>query len=299
MTIEEQEASINGELIRLTRESRGWVWGDLATRSCMSVRQIRQLEEGGTSSFYSVGVKVTAAKRVASLLGLTPEQVFLTPQVNVPSEAPLVLVSQTVMVSQAESDALSSVSSHSEDTGPSSTDVPVAELPQGTVSPDPVAPVEPAPELVADLAGAKSEPAPLHDSTETKPKLSLWPILGLFVAALGVAAAMRPKPEPVALESAPPVQTITEESPAPPSVGLVPASAALTDVASAPLAVVSTKPASSSASSAAVAGATASAARALASSASATAGLGASVPRAMVPASTAALPASSPGLKTP
>ena len=62
MTIEAQESAINGELIRLTRESRGWAIGDLATRSCMSIRQIRQLEEGGTSSFYSLGVKVTAAK---------------------------------------------------------------------------------------------------------------------------------------------------------------------------------------------------------------------------------------------
>lgn len=298
MTIEEQEASINGELIRLTRESRGWVLGDLATRSCMSVRQIRQLEEGGTSSFYSVGVKVTAAKRVASLLGLNPEQVFLTPEVNVPSEAPLVLVSQTVMVSQAESDALSSVSSHPEDTAPPQTDEPVTALVQEIVSPEPAAHTEPAPELVPDLVGAKNPEVPGSENTEPKPKLSLWVIVGLFVAALGVAAAMRPQTEPVALESAPPIQTISDEPPAPSSSGgLAPASAPLTEVASAPLAAVTTKPSLSNASTAAVAVASASAVRAPASTASAT--VAASAPRPMASASAAALPASSLSVKTP
>ena len=72
----QEQPFINGELLRLRRESRGWVLNDMATRACMSVKQIRQLEEGGTSAFYSVTVKVTAAKKVGALLGVTPEEVL-------------------------------------------------------------------------------------------------------------------------------------------------------------------------------------------------------------------------------
>ena len=72
----QEEIFINGELLRLRREARGWVLNDMATRACMSVKQIRQLEEGGMSSFYSGAVKVTAAKKVGALLGLSAEEVF-------------------------------------------------------------------------------------------------------------------------------------------------------------------------------------------------------------------------------
>ena len=70
---------INGELLRLGREARGWVIGDMATRACMSVKQIRQLEEGGTSAFYSPAVKMTSAKKLAGILEIAPEQVFQRP----------------------------------------------------------------------------------------------------------------------------------------------------------------------------------------------------------------------------
>ena len=72
----QEEIFINGELLRLRREAQGWVLNDMATRACMSVKQIRQLEEGGMSSFYSVAVKATAAKKVGALLGLSAEEVF-------------------------------------------------------------------------------------------------------------------------------------------------------------------------------------------------------------------------------
>jgi hypothetical protein len=38
----QEERFINGELLRLRREERGWVISDMALRSCMSVKQIRQ-----------------------------------------------------------------------------------------------------------------------------------------------------------------------------------------------------------------------------------------------------------------
>jgi transcriptional regulator with XRE-family HTH domain len=72
---------INGEAIRLKREARGWTPADLASRACLSVKQIKQLEEGGISSFYSESVKATSARRVAELLGVDWTEVFIMPEV--------------------------------------------------------------------------------------------------------------------------------------------------------------------------------------------------------------------------
>ncbi len=44
--------------------------------ACLSVRQIEQIENGESSSFYGAQVKFTAAKKVAGLLKLTPEDAF-------------------------------------------------------------------------------------------------------------------------------------------------------------------------------------------------------------------------------
>jgi transcriptional regulator with XRE-family HTH domain len=50
---------INGALLRQRREGKGWAQTDLATRACLSLRQVRQIEDGGNSSFYSESVKAT------------------------------------------------------------------------------------------------------------------------------------------------------------------------------------------------------------------------------------------------
>lgn len=317
MNIEAQESAINGDLIRLTRESRGWALGDLATRSCMSIRQIRQLEEGGTSSFYSLGVKVTAAKRVATLLGLSPEQVFASSQAHLPSESepatvsdakapsisaslqpdvPLVLVSQNVMVSQAESDALTGVSSHVDEPSDQPTDLSaeVQSAPSESVptqildEPVPVVSEQTAAETVThtELPAAKS-------------KFSFVPILVLFAAALGVAALMRPEAEPVVLESSPPVLVLPETTQA--DAPTLPASAALMPAESASAAALTAqiKPAQVTASAPAASAATPAAAvltqpRVAASSASgASVALPAPVASALRPAVTASAAASS------
>ncbi len=44
--------------------------------ACLSARQIEQIENGESSSFYGAQVKFTAAKKVAGLLKLTPEEAF-------------------------------------------------------------------------------------------------------------------------------------------------------------------------------------------------------------------------------
>jgi transcriptional regulator with XRE-family HTH domain len=321
MTIEAQESAINGELIRLTRESRGWALGDLATRSCMSIRQIRQLEEGGTSSFYSLGVKVTAAKRVATLLGLSPEQVFASPEIevhagpqfaSVPSvsapvtaqpDAPLVLVSQNVMVSQAESDALTGVSLHVDETAH-----PSVESSLDIKSSAPSLQSEPTGEAAAELS-APTAPASVSQSEAPadKPRVSFVAVLFLFAAAIGVAALMRPEVEPPALlEASPPVLAVPDAVQSDPSSASASAPVAPADSASAAASSALIKPALVGASAAAAVNASAAAVvpaltRVGASSESnaSSAQPGASGPRAAVTASAAAAPASGTSSKAP
>jgi transcriptional regulator with XRE-family HTH domain len=82
---------INGALLRMRREELGWALADLATRACLSNKQVKQIEEGGTSSFYSETVKVTAAKKVGGILGLPEQSVFVVeePEVVVNESASL------------------------------------------------------------------------------------------------------------------------------------------------------------------------------------------------------------------
>ncbi len=176
--------TINGELLRLRRESKGWQVSDLATRSCMSIKQIRQLEEGGSGSFYSESVKITSAKKVGGILGLTPEEVFGVPLAEESANDN----------TQVEGDAF------------------VAEPEAESVSPATVVPVTPAQNTT-------------DTSSEQKNKTPLGAIAALFVAAIAVAAWMRPEAEPVAMEPPPPLQTLPTETPD------VAASAASLDVA--------------------------------------------------------------------
>jgi hypothetical protein len=56
-------SQIDGSAVRLRREAQGWAITDLAARACLSVKQVRQIEEGGLSSFYSESVELTAAPK--------------------------------------------------------------------------------------------------------------------------------------------------------------------------------------------------------------------------------------------
>ena len=74
---------INGDLLRMRREELGWALADLATRACLSKKQVKQIEEGGTSSFYSDNVKMTAAKKIGGILGLPEQSVFVVEEPEV------------------------------------------------------------------------------------------------------------------------------------------------------------------------------------------------------------------------
>ena len=57
-----------GLRLRRLREALGWDLAALARRCAMSVTQVRQLEEGGDSAFYSAEIKGAAGRRVLERL---------------------------------------------------------------------------------------------------------------------------------------------------------------------------------------------------------------------------------------
>jgi transcriptional regulator with XRE-family HTH domain len=87
--MKEPARMINGAFLRERREGKGWAQTDLATRACLSLRQVRQIEDGGNSSFYSESVKATAARKIATLLGLPSESAFVQAQADTGSAHPV------------------------------------------------------------------------------------------------------------------------------------------------------------------------------------------------------------------
>ena len=67
---------IRKEAFTRAREGLGLSTKELSGIACLSVRQIEQIENGETSSFYGSQIKVTAAKKVAVLLKLKEEDAF-------------------------------------------------------------------------------------------------------------------------------------------------------------------------------------------------------------------------------
>jgi len=173
------DVSINGSLLRIQREARGWTLGDMAMRSCLSLKQVRQLEEGGSESFYSESVKLTAAKKVASLLGLPATQALIQPASSLGSSADVVSNAQSVLVDelQAEANAL----------GQQAPEVKVLE------------PID-----QPQLASSMTDVTPVSTPDPKSARSSLWLMLALFAAALILAAWMNPKADVVTTEAEPP-----------------------------------------------------------------------------------------------
>ncbi len=192
-----QEVSfINGALLRLRREARGLSLNDMAGQACLSTRQIQQLEEGGMSAFYGEAVKITAAKKVGALLGLSANEVLVPPQ---PEQSQALEGPEDGMADNAAALVESE---------------PIVEA---------LVPVAPA---VASIDVPSSGVA---TTQETKSKASLWLIAALLFSALGLAAYLQPKDEP-AEEPAPPLQVVPADAEdaaseaQPPAVTAAPAS---------------------------------------------------------------------------
>ncbi|PIT76537.1 RodZ family helix-turn-helix domain-containing protein [Limnohabitans sp. B9-3] len=178
----EPDSPINGSLLRLQRETRGWTLSDMAHRSCLSLKQVQQLEEGGLESFYSEAVKLTAAKKVASLLGLSASQAVRQPASSLANSVdPLAKPQPSASNSDEDGNA------------------------------------------VADVSAPSVSPVPPKSG-----RTSLWVMVGLFAAALLLAAWINPRTEPATSDvEPPPLQTLPAEASEPASSMAVVASEAI------------------------------------------------------------------------
>ena len=224
-------SQIDGSVVRLRREAQGWAINDIAARACLSVKQIRQIEEGGLSSFYSENVKLTAAKKVAALLQLSEAQLFGQVPLYPPpaEEESLLFDSNNETFRMASVDA--AVPAAVESTGVHlSRSEPLHFLAQ---PPEVEAAASPAEETHTESGIADSATAPVMPVHEPKDATAPTPspsgnyflkILVLFLVAIAVAALLRPKtvePNPAAPEAAT-GQSMTSTVAAPPADGVAP-----------------------------------------------------------------------------
>lgn len=80
--LENYTIKIRGDRLRQARFEHGLREDALARKVCLSVKNLREIEESESCvSFYSYPVKVTAAKRVGRFLGLD-ESEFLEKKVE-------------------------------------------------------------------------------------------------------------------------------------------------------------------------------------------------------------------------
>lgn len=216
-------SQIDGSAIRLKRESQGWAVADLASRACLSVKQIRQIEEGGMTAFYSETVKLTAARKVAGLLQMSETQLFgqQVPVVEPPEEETLLHASAHVAspdlsgameAAPAANALLRGEALHELAQPPEHVDVGGADEAVVATLPEPQPPEAPAPQPVQEAA-APAEPAGNG---------YLLKIVALFLVALAAAALLRPQvmdhqaePPAAAQTPAPPELSPSTDVPAP------------------------------------------------------------------------------------
>ena len=208
---------INGDLLRMRREELGWALADLATRACLSKKQVKQIEEGGTSSFYSDNVKMTAAKKIGGILGLPEQSVFVV-------EEPEVVLEQFVSQDDTLSPASNELIAEHADSASQKPQVEVAastglDIPNSNASQVDIASPAVKPYLkslsLETTVIQKSTNSALDSEDKPKSKNSLWFIIALFVAALGFAAVMQKPATPPPAEPPPPIQVLPPEPVAP------------------------------------------------------------------------------------
>ena len=203
-------SQIDGSAVRLCREAQGWAINDLAARACLSVKQVRQIEEGGLSSFYSESVKLTAARKIAGLLQLSEAQLFgqVPPVVAPMDEETILFSSQSVSESVATSLPAQAYAAPADKTPAASSGVHLirsealhilAQPPEMDLTSSPSPPAEEAshlhdrPQTPVQTSAAKESKAAAADETSPSGNYFLK-ILVLFLVAIAVAALLRPKP---------------------------------------------------------------------------------------------------------
>jgi transcriptional regulator with XRE-family HTH domain len=199
-------SQIDGSAVRLCREAQGWAINDLAARACLSVKQVRQIEEGGLSSFYSESVKLTAARKIAGLLQLSEAQLFgqapsVPPQVE---EESLLFSAQTAPTSVATSIHTAAPSPVIAQADSSGVHLMRSEALHVLAQPPEIDWSTPASSTQAAnqpedseqvIATTSAQAASASAKEETTPSGNYFlKILVLFLVAIAVAALMRPKP---------------------------------------------------------------------------------------------------------
>lgn len=209
---------IRKEAFTKARESLGLSTKELSGMACLSVRQIEQIENGETSTFYGPQVKVTAAKKVAGLLKLKEEDAF-----DFGEQAP---PAKIVVEKESEPPVAHKVVKVEKEPAPEKKSKPqqVEETPKVVVKD-----IKPLGQFESGKAAAQSNP-----------KKKLFVLLGIAAALLFSIVNLRPLffPEPPKEEIV--VEVVQEAPPAAPAEDAKPAAAATPEVA-APAAVVSTE----------------------------------------------------------
>lgn len=237
---------INGALLRMRREELGWALADLATRACLSNKQVKQIEEGGTSSFYSDTVKMTAAKKIGGILGLPEQSVFVVEEPEVVLEEVTTQEETPFPTGDAvhADHSASDIDKTQAVTAPSAAGHDSNAIQEDIASPA-VKPYLKSPSIETTVI-QKSTNSALDSEDKPKSKNSLWFIIALFVAALGLAAVMQQPASTPPAEPPPPIQVLPPEAADP--AASAPSAAASGAMAVAP--VVAPAPAASSVTSA-------------------------------------------------
>lgn len=98
-----QPLEIRKEAFTAARISAGLSTKDLGALACLSTRQIEQIENGESSSFYGAQIKYTAAKKVAKLLKLSEEDAFEFGLTDVIQAAPEIQKEMSEQIKTAQS----------------------------------------------------------------------------------------------------------------------------------------------------------------------------------------------------
>lgn len=234
---------IRGDAFTKAREKLGLSTKELSEMACLSNRQIEQIENGETSSYYSAQIKVTAAKKVAKLLKLSEEDVFdYGVQVSekldaAPVELP---IGESRPVKSSESEKVKPVSAKKENTKPEA--IKAKELLEET----PLPAVASAEEKKAPVVKVQAAEIPFNGSarkSQTSSQKKLFLGLSVIAAAIFAVINLQPlffpeKPVEIALvkeEIIEPVPAVVPAEPTPvapapaaPVTASVPALAAVT-----------------------------------------------------------------------
>ena len=94
MNSKTKQPEIRNGAFAKAREKLGLSIKELAGQACLSTRQIEQIENGEMSSFYGAQIKLTAAKKVAKILGLSEADAFNLGDVLVDSKKEITPIPQ-------------------------------------------------------------------------------------------------------------------------------------------------------------------------------------------------------------